>query len=82
MSGIEIVEGVKLLGFLLVVVAIFISTVIIPKRDKEITERKEKIERFDLVLGLLQDFVLRNDIRVILLPKRIVQSSHYYNRKR
>jgi len=82
MSGIEIVEGVKLLGFLLVVVAIFISTVIIPKRDKEITERKEKIERFDLVLGLLQDFVLRNDIRVILFPKRIVQSSHYYNRKR
>lgn len=47
MSGIEIVEGVKLLGFLLVVVATFISTVIIPKRDKEITERKEKIERFD-----------------------------------
>jgi len=47
MIGIEIADGVKLLGFLLVVVATYISTVRIPKIDKEITERKEEIERFD-----------------------------------
>ncbi len=32
---------------MLVVVATFIFTVRIPKIDKEITERKEEIERFD-----------------------------------
>lgn len=47
MVGIEIVDGVKLLGFLLVVVDTFIFTVRIPKIDKEISKRKEEIERFD-----------------------------------
>jgi len=59
------------------------AILVITNEAKESAKRREaaKSNRGNL-LGLLQDFVLRNDIRVILLLKWIIRSSHYYNRKR
>lgn len=46
MMALSIVDGVKLFGFLLIVVATFIATVEIPALDKEISSSNEDISKF------------------------------------